>query len=70
MPALTWKQFQDARLVCDCGWQGQGSEALTGKASADRVDKHCPACGEHFGYVTAFPSVRSDGRGPRGSNVH
>ena len=56
MNVLTWYEFQTARLECECGWCGLGRDAMSGESFADGMDKHCPSCGERFGYV-AFPLV-------------
>ena len=54
MRILKWNQFQAARLVCECGWNGCGRDSVTGETTDQGVNRHCPECGEHFGYV-AFP---------------
>lgn len=35
----------------DCGWSGKGGEMESGETFGDGVDKHCPACGERWGFV-------------------
>lgn len=44
--------FAKSRVTCAaCKWTGLGAEMTSGEAFGDGIDKHCPACGERWGFV-------------------
>ena len=53
MPILDfYGEFAASGVRCDsCGWTGLGAEMTSGEAFGDGIDKHCPACGERWGFV-------------------
>ena len=45
-------EFAVTGVTCDaCKWTGIGAELTSGEVFGDGIDKHCPACGERWGFV-------------------
>ena len=45
-------EFARASQTCrGCGWRGLGSTMESGETFGDGVDKHCPSCGQRWGFV-------------------
>jgi uncharacterized protein (DUF983 family) len=36
---------------CGCGWSGPGADMVSGESFGDGVEKHCPRCGDKYGFV-------------------
>jgi hypothetical protein len=53
MPLLDfYGEFAATGVTCDaCKWTGIGAELTSGETFGDGVEKHCPACGERWGFV-------------------
>jgi hypothetical protein len=53
MPLIDfYGDFATGAVACEkCGWTGIGSEMKSGESFGDGTDKHCPACGERWGFV-------------------
>jgi hypothetical protein len=53
MPLLDfYGDFARATHSCrKCGWTGLGSAMSSGESFGEGVDKHCPQCGERWGFV-------------------
>lgn len=47
-----YSPFMAAEHRCRaCGWTGLGSAMTSGESFGDGIDKHCPRCGERWGFV-------------------
>ena len=53
MPLIDfYGEFAASGVTCDaCGFTGIGAELTSGETFGDGIDKHCPACGERWGFV-------------------
>jgi len=62
MPQLDfYGAFTQAAQRCEkCGWTGPGSAMVSGERFGEGVDKHCPACGERWGFVQYSVTVTDD----------
>ena len=58
MPLLDFHgKFERAIHSCKCGWSGPGEAMVSGESYGDGIDKHCPQCGELWGFVQWSVSV-------------
>jgi len=54
-------EFERGTHTCKaCGWSGLGAAMDSGEAFGDGVDKHCPRCGERWGYAQYSVVVADD----------
>ncbi len=62
MPLLDfYGEFAATGVTCDaCQWTGIGAELTSGETFGDGIDKHCPACGERWGFVQWSVAVAED----------
>lgn len=62
MPLLDfYGDFQRSSKTCaKCGWSGLGAEMVSGDTFGDGVEKHCPKCGEYYGFTQWSVAVTDD----------
>lgn len=53
--------FARRTVTCrHCSWSGLGADMKDGDSFGDGIDKHCPACGERWGFVQWSVTVSDD----------